>query len=97
MAILKKLEILTKTVSLAQPLLQSKKTNSKNSFRLTETQRNYREKEGTNAEYEGVNIDNIKKIADVEADEIWISKFDLDYAYGQLLLSKNAMDLTYLR
>ena len=32
-------------------------------------------------------------IADGEADEIWISKFDLDYAYGQLSLSKNAMDL----
>ena len=34
-----------------------------------------------------------RKIADGEADEIWISKFDLDYAYGQLPLSKNAMDL----
>ena len=34
-----------------------------------------------------------RKIADGEADEIWISKFDLDYAYGQLPLSKNARDL----
>ena len=34
-----------------------------------------------------------RKIADREADEIWISKFDLDYAYGQLPLSKNARDL----
>ena len=34
-----------------------------------------------------------RKIADGEADEIWISKFDLDYAYGQLPLSKKAMDL----
>ena len=34
-----------------------------------------------------------RKIADSEADEIWIAKFDLDYAYGQLPLSKNAMDL----
>ena len=29
-----------------------------------------------------------RKIADGPADEIWISKFGLDYAYGQLLLSK---------
>ena len=34
-----------------------------------------------------------RKIADGPADEIWISKFDLDYAYGQLKLSKKAMDL----
>ena len=34
-----------------------------------------------------------RKIADGPADEIWISKFDLDYAYGQLQLSKRAMDL----
>ena len=34
-----------------------------------------------------------RKIADGEADEILISKFDLDYAYGQLPLSKNARDL----
>ena len=34
-----------------------------------------------------------RKIADGEEDEIWISKFDLDYAYGQLPLSKNARDL----
>ena len=27
-----------------------------------------------------------RKIADGPADEIWISKFDLDYAYGQLIL-----------
>ena len=29
-----------------------------------------------------------RKIADGPADEIWISKFDLYYAYGQLKLSK---------
>ena len=34
-----------------------------------------------------------RKIGDGPADEIWISKFDLDYAYGQLKLSKKAMDL----
>ena len=34
-----------------------------------------------------------RKITDGEADEIWISKFDLAYAYGQIPLSKNAMDL----
>ena len=34
-----------------------------------------------------------RKIADGEEDEIWTSKFDLDYAYGQLPLSKNARDL----
>ena len=34
-----------------------------------------------------------RKIADGPADEIWISKFDLDYAYGQLQPSKKAMDL----
>ena len=34
-----------------------------------------------------------RKIADGPADEIWISKFDLDYAYGQLILSKSARNL----
>ena len=34
-----------------------------------------------------------RKTADAPADEIWISKFDLDYAYGQLKLSRRAMDL----
>ena len=34
-----------------------------------------------------------RKIADGEEDEIWISKFDLDYAYRQLPLSKNTRDL----
>ena len=34
-----------------------------------------------------------RKIAEGPADEIWIPKFDLDYAYGQLQLSKRAMDL----
>ena len=34
-----------------------------------------------------------RKIADGPVDEIWISKFDLDYAYGQLLLSREARDL----
>ena len=33
------------------------------------------------------------KIANGPADKIWISKFDLDYAYGQLLLSREARDL----
>ena len=33
-----------------------------------------------------------RKIADGTANEIWISQFDLDYAYGQLQLSKRAMD-----
>ena len=32
-------------------------------------------------------------MADGPADEKWISKFDLVYAYGQLRLSKRAMDL----
>ena len=36
---------------------------------------------------------NSRKIADGPADEILISKFDLDYAYGQLKLSRRAMDL----
>ena len=31
-----------------------------------------------------------RKIADGPADEIWTSKLDLDYAYGQLILSKEA-------
>ena len=31
-----------------------------------------------------------KKIADVPADEIWTSKLDLDYAYGQLMISRKA-------
>ena len=34
-----------------------------------------------------------RKIADGPADEIWISKFDLDYAYGQLKLSERAKEL----
>ena len=34
-----------------------------------------------------------RKIADGPADEIWISKFDLDYAYGQLILSRAARNL----
>ena len=34
-----------------------------------------------------------RTIAHGPADEIWISKFDLDYAYGQLKLSMRAMDL----
>ena len=34
-----------------------------------------------------------RKIADGPADEIWISKFDLNYAYGQLLLSREARNL----
>ena len=33
-----------------------------------------------------------RKLAEGSADESWISKFDLDYAYGQLQLSKKAMD-----
>ena len=37
-----------------------------------------------------------RKIADGPADEIWISKLDLDYAYGQLLLSREARNLGYL-
>ena len=31
-----------------------------------------------------------RKIADGPADEIWISKFNLDYAYGELLQSREA-------
>ena len=34
-----------------------------------------------------------RKIADGPADEIWTSKLDLDYAYGQLILSKEAKNL----
>ena len=34
-----------------------------------------------------------RKVADGTADEIWISKFDVDYGYVQLQLSKRAMDL----
>ena len=34
-----------------------------------------------------------RKIADGTADEIWIFKFDLDYAYGQLILSRAARNL----
>ena len=34
-----------------------------------------------------------RKTADGEADEIWTSKFGLDYVYGQVPLSKKAMDL----
>ena len=34
-----------------------------------------------------------RKIADGAINQIWISKFDLDYTYGQLQLSKHAKDL----
>ena len=34
-----------------------------------------------------------RKIADGPADEVWISKYDLDYAYGQLILSREARNL----
>ena len=34
-----------------------------------------------------------RKIADGPADEIWTSKLDLDNAYGQLLLSREARNL----
>ena len=34
-----------------------------------------------------------RKIADGPADEIWISELDLDHAYGQLLLSREARNL----
>ena len=34
-----------------------------------------------------------RKIGDGQADEIWIFKIDIDYAYGQLQLSKRAKDL----
>ena len=34
-----------------------------------------------------------RKIADRPADGIWISKFDLDYKYGQLLLCREARNL----
>ena len=34
-----------------------------------------------------------RKIADGPADEIWISKFDLDYAYGRLPISREARNL----
>ena len=34
-----------------------------------------------------------RKIADGPGDEIWTSKLDLDYAYGQLTLSKEARNL----
>ena len=34
-----------------------------------------------------------RKIADGPTDEIWVSKFDLDYAYGQLMLSREARNL----
>ena len=34
-----------------------------------------------------------RKTADGPADETWISKFDLDYAYGQPILSREARNL----
>ena len=45
------------------------------------------------ANMEELNSRVSKKTADGPTDEIWISKFDLDYAYSQLQLSKRAMDL----
>ena len=37
-----------------------------------------------------------RKVADGPAVQIWISKFDLDYAYGQLLLSRDARNFCIL-
>ena len=37
-----------------------------------------------------------RKTAGGPADETWIPKFDQDYTYGQLQLSKRAMDLCIL-
>ena len=37
-----------------------------------------------------------RKMAVGPADEVWISEFDLDYAYRQLQLSRKAMQLTYV-
>ena len=34
-----------------------------------------------------------RKIADGPAGELWASKLDLDYAYGQLILSREAQNL----
>ena len=34
-----------------------------------------------------------RKMENGPSAETWISKFDLDFAYGQLQLSKQAMDL----
>ena len=34
-----------------------------------------------------------RTFADGPADEIWILKFDQDYAYGQLILSRDAQNL----
>ena len=49
-----------------------KKQNGKNGSRFTETQRNHREKESTNAEYGGVNIQNIEEKCR------WRSRQDMD-------------------
>ena len=38
----------------------------------------------------------LRKIADGQADDILISKFDFDYAYAQLQFSKRAKDLCIL-
>ena len=37
-----------------------------------------------------------RKSADRAADEVWISKFDLDHAYAQLPFSKNVLELCIL-
>ena len=50
-------------------------------------------KKGSNAEHGGINLQNFQNIADGPADEIWTSKLDLDYAYGELILSKEARNL----
>ena len=34
-----------------------------------------------------------RKIADGLADDVWISKFNIDYSYGKLLLSRDAQNL----
>ena len=68
-------------------MITIKRHVGKNCFRLTKTER-HNGKKTQIPNMEEMTSGIYRQIADGPTDEISISKFDLDYAYGQLNLSK---------
>ena len=93
MAISKKLQISMKIALSAQPLLVKKDQTVKIALDSQKLNEITVKSKAQMPNMEELISRTSRKIADGEEDEIWISKFDLDYAYGQLTLSKNAMDV----
>ena len=50
-------------------------------------------KKRSNGEHGRINLQNFQKNRGRPSNEIWTSKLDLDYAYGQLILSKEAQNI----